>query len=853
MKFVGAASRRGRRLSLVLLAVAVWLVATSGQASAAVAATTTTVTCPSPTPVGAAAACSVAVVAANGVLPTGSVALSRNSSGTLSTASCPLVDSGTPGKATCAFTYTPNAFGTGQHTVYANYPGDAGHAKSYGFVRFTVSLTTGRTTTTTVSCSPNPVLLLSTTTCTATVTDVAADPANASAPTGTVGFGRNSLDASFDTPTCTLSATGATTAACSDGYTPSGVDTGAHKIYANYQGDLAHAVSHGSTVVTVQDIPPVAGAVAFSGAVGNTVFGVGTSPATPSSTAAGNVLSASSDQDGDAIHAVAGTLTTTGGGSVAMNADGTFTYTPAAGFVGDDTFTFTVSDGALTSDGTATIHVVNRVWYVKNNDTGANDGRSNSPFHTLAQAQTASSSGDTIYVFQGDGTGTGQNAGIALQSGQSLIGQSHSLVIGGVTLFTGNPVNRPLITASSGAVVGLADATTVVGLAANPNGSANGISGDASVTSGATVDDVTINDTATTADVGPVRGQGISLEGSTGAVKITNTTVGVTSVGATGSVLDALKVAGSAGTMTLTLTGDAFAVTSQDSIANDAVNITGSGTATINPTVSTTTITAARGDVFQLIAGDSSSATLSFKNNTVSDNNGNIVGAGGVFTITAGGGASPNATLNFDIQNNSFRDALGNAVQIGNNSGNNAVSGVFSNNTVGVNGVANSGAATASSDLKVADVGGATPSTGSIRLTAEHNNFYEYTGAAGAEFQMTGSASLDVKFDNNVIATPGPAASGTVEGLELNSGTTTGDTNAVCFDAFANNVAGSGTGSSSRDIRLRQRQSTTVRLPGFPSFGGQTAAQFTIAQNSPPTPTAITAGTFGGGGACNTP
>ena len=38
------------------------------------------------------------------------------------------------------------------------------------------------------------------------------------------------------------------------------------------------------------------------------------------------------------------TLTTTGGGSVAINPDGSYVYTPAVGFDGEDTFTYTVTD-----------------------------------------------------------------------------------------------------------------------------------------------------------------------------------------------------------------------------------------------------------------------------------------------------------------------------------------------------------------------------------------------------------------------------------------------------------------------------------------------------------------------------
>ncbi len=91
----------------------------------------------------------------------------------------------------------------------------------------------------------------------------------------------------------------------------------------------------------------------------------------------------------------------------------------------------------------------------------------------------------------------------------------------------------------------------------------------------------------------------------------------------------------------------------------------------------------------------------------------------------------------------------------------------------------------------------------------------------------------------------------------LNPGTATGDTNAVCFDAFANKLAGSGVGGGA-DIRLRQRHSSTVRLPGYTGSATDISAvtAFTIAQNSPPTPTALVlldSSGFAGGGPCNTP
>src|ERR1700733_2607091 len=54
-------------------------------------------------------------------------------------------------------------------------------------------------------------------------------------------------------------------------------------------------------------------------------------------------------------------------GTLSVVTDGGFVYTPNPGFVGDDTFTYTDSDGTLTASATATIHVVDNP-PVANND-----------------------------------------------------------------------------------------------------------------------------------------------------------------------------------------------------------------------------------------------------------------------------------------------------------------------------------------------------------------------------------------------------------------------------------------------------------------------------------------------------
>ena len=57
----------------------------------------------------------------------------------------------------------------------------------------------------------------------------------------------------------------------------------------------------------------------------------------------GNVLANDSDPDGDAITVVSNTDASNG--TVVVNADGSYVYTPDAGFSGADSFEYTISDG----------------------------------------------------------------------------------------------------------------------------------------------------------------------------------------------------------------------------------------------------------------------------------------------------------------------------------------------------------------------------------------------------------------------------------------------------------------------------------------------------------------------------
>lgn len=73
------------------------------------------------------------------------------------------------------------------------------------------------------------------------------------------------------------------------------------------------------------------------------------------------------------LTATAGTFGTTGGGSVTIAADGSFTYAPASGFTGIDTFTYTANNGSGSDTATVTVRVLPDI-YVKLQQVNVNNG-----------------------------------------------------------------------------------------------------------------------------------------------------------------------------------------------------------------------------------------------------------------------------------------------------------------------------------------------------------------------------------------------------------------------------------------------------------------------------------------------
>jgi uncharacterized repeat protein (TIGR01451 family) len=148
------------------------------------------------------------------------------------------------------------------------------------------------------------------------------------------------------------------------------------------------------------------------------------------------------------------------GGTVTMNlTTGAFTYVPAAGFVGNDTFEYTLQNGSgLTSTATVTITSAGAIWFINSaaSATGAN-GTLAKPFKTLAAFQAINDveTGHTIFLYTGNYTGP-----VTLLAQQKLIGEgaTESLLTitgfpapSGNNLLPGTSGTRPELTSSGGA------------------------------------------------------------------------------------------------------------------------------------------------------------------------------------------------------------------------------------------------------------------------------------------------------------------------------------------------------------------------------------------------------------------
>ena len=519
----------------------------------------------------------------------------------------------------------------------------------------------------------------------------------------------------------------------------------------------------------------------------------------------------------------AGTYTTTQGGSVTVQSDGTFLYTPAvhAAAITSDSFTYTgTSDtggtGTPTSaTGTVNLTLAGRVWYVKNNG-GGSTGKSNSPFTTLAAAAGASTANDIIFVYNGDGSNTGQNAGITLKSGQQLLGEINGLTVNTFALVAAG--SRPTIGNSGGdgvsvpATAGSLTGVFIKGLSIA--GTANGIniSSSGANTLTATVDNVVI--TAATAN------NGIKVAGGssgTSTVTVQNSVVN----GAGQSGIDAQQTV--AGSLVLTINSNSVTAT------GTGININGAGSTstTINGFLSNT-VSGNTGGSGIVVATATFDATTGGTLNSVDGGN-TVVGASG----NGVGGTAMSLTnvtgfLNFTGGLSLF-GASGLSVTgtgIWNDAG---TSGFWLNATAGTRVVdATAGAAvvfnTLSGNVQFTTINSAGSATNGVSLTTFSNSTNPgqnstftagsgstITNATGTDFNMSGGNANTVTYDGTIVDTTGRvvAIASTTGGTKTFSG------------AITNN------GASATGISLTSNTGATINFSGTITLNTSTNDAFT--------------------------
>ena len=563
--------------------------------------------------------------------------------------------------------------------------------------------------------------------------------------------------------------------------------------------------------------PPTAQNQSYN-AVGNTTLAVGTTVTGPAATysASQGLLS------GDSGDASCGTLSVTGNttpahGTVTVSSDGTFTYLPAAGFTGTDTFQYTITcaTSGKTASATVTITVGTVVWYVDDSQAAAGTGESNAPFNTLAAANSAAGANSIVFLYQGNATYTG---GLTMKSGQDLWGQPHGLTVGSYDLVAPGGTN-PVITNSGG----------------------NGIN----LASGVDIEDVNVS--GASAD-------GISGSGVTGTVTITDCTI-------TGSTVNNATITDSSGSLNLTVTGSTFSNDHTSGDNDEGLHVDADGTTNATVSVTGSTFTNNNGLSFDFVTDSAASGTnsVTFSDNTISSN---IANNGAGVQIAPEGTTTTAITVDGNNIQGVGDDAIGIDDGVITQTSDATLTGTVSGNTVGSPTVAGSGSSGGN------DIGIYAEGTGTETLEITSNKLYQYANTAGIyAINREGHPTTNLTITGNTIADPVSTA---LWGLEIQAGaesSPTVDSGKVCAAITGNSMTGSAPTPANgglSDFELDQMFGTTIELPGYTGANNNDDAvvSFVQGQNTPSGGTApsgtVTNNVSGGGGgfingSCPTP
>jgi uncharacterized repeat protein (TIGR01451 family) len=157
-------------------------------------------------------------------------------------------------------------------------------------------------------------------------------------------------------------------------------------------------------------------------------------------------------------------------------ATGAFTYEPAVGYTGTDSFTYKIqNDSGVLSEATVTITVASMIWFIDDDAAIGGTGTLAKPFKTLGAFQAINDGGanhakDAHFIFIYSGSYDG---GITVRNNQKVFGQgatSSLLTLTGLSAPSGGNLlpstsgARPALTNTSGNVFSLSGVATVQGL-----------------------------------------------------------------------------------------------------------------------------------------------------------------------------------------------------------------------------------------------------------------------------------------------------------------------------------------------------------------------------------------------------
>ncbi|HSG38582.1 MAG TPA: hypothetical protein VLE27_02995, partial [Thermoanaerobaculia bacterium] len=335
----------------------------------------------------------------------------------------------------------------------------------------------------------------------------------------------------------------------------------------------------------------------------------------------------------------------------------------------------------------------------------------------------------------------------------------------------------------------------------------------------------------------------------TGSASILNTSI-------SGSVETNLRVVNTTGVLNRLMLSGTTIGTNSATTGDDGLFFEAQATAAVmNVTVQNGFFTASRGDLAQFNNASSGTMDIVVSGTTFSDNHPAIVAGGGGVVLGAVSG-----TTTYNVNNNTFRDSTGTALAV--SCGNAGVScvGRIEGNQIGLAGTPNSGSTNASGIAVVSSGGGTITSLVSNNTIRQYNNHGILLQAGQTGGNPT---SFNVTVTNNTIGNPG-TINADFNGIHLNNGTLPGENFTSCVDIRNNSIGGSGTGvtvPNNADFRLRQRQSTTVRLPGYGGANNNDAAvvaflsgnQTTVTTGAASNTAGSGGGGFIGGASCVTP